>query len=183
VSHLASYTFSLGDYKTLVRAVQSRSRLGRWSPHIVIAVVMFVVSLFGLVGGSFETGRLPGWAAASQAIAIWLAVTAFMLATLEVVLRLSLFQRMGFKRLSVADRAMAYELGAQGVSWTRDGMSGAFDWSTIEAAVVDPTAIVLLISRHEGVVLPLRAFPSQAEFDAAVQFAQANIPSGTSRQR
>jgi hypothetical protein len=94
----------------------------------------------------------------------------------EAAIRLSVFEHRGFKRCSFADLPVTYQLTGQGISWSREGVRGEYDWSSISATVLNPDAIALFVGKREGVILPSRAFASRQEFEAAASFVRANVP-------
>jgi len=175
----ASYAFSFDDYRTLVAAVQSRTRFGRWSMHMLFIAVMMGTTLAGFVFAVVMSGRLPSVPLVFRSLSVSLAVTALMLGVYEAMTRLTWLQKKGFRRMSIADKAISYELGETGVAWRREGSAGSFEWSTVQTVCVGPEAIVLMLARQEGAVLPRRAFASAEAYAAARRFVADHVAAGT----
>ena len=167
----ARYVFSIEDYATLLGIVRSQRRLMPWLVRIMFLVIIssfFAVPYF--FGGEHE-----------PATSVWdLAINLGPIFILYAVWELLIFRsfltaRLFFKQCPIAGQTLSYELGEKSVSWTRDRMRGQFDWPAFEAVVVKPAAVVLIVDKRQGIVLSARAFASQAEFEAAANFARAKI--------
>jgi hypothetical protein len=167
MSLTASYVFSFDDYLMLLRGVRSRSRWARWAV-LGGAPVLLAMVLIKIVYEVSQEGHIPGWIDLSEALAF----VFLMLVAVELGRYLPRIQRMHFRRCALAGKSVTYKLTDEGVSWSRDDISGLYSWSSVTAAVVEPRAIVLVIGKYEGIALPPRAFQTQEEFDAAARFVQ-----------
>lgn len=169
----ARYAFSFEDYLALMTAVHSRSKMARWALLIGSAPGFLLITLITAVD-AFQEGKLPGSMAVLQKIGLFCAL----LLALELVTRLPVVRRLWFKRCPLAGKQLTFELGDQRLSCNRDDIHDGNEWSAFKDAVVSADAIVLLLGKYAGIVLPSRAFPSQGDFDAAVRFVQAKVPAG-----
>ncbi len=168
----ARYVFSYEDYGTLVKAINSRSRLG-WLARLVASAI-FLVWLFqntGNIAGLIETQR---WMRLGRDLLAVLTPLVFFIAAIEVLSR-TLLRRQAFKQCPITGVELTFYLDAEGVSWTRAGMRGQLDWAVFRTAIVKPAAVALLIGKCDGIVLPVRAFASRQEFEAAVAFIRAKV--------
>ncbi len=176
----ARYVFSYEDYMTLLEAIRLRGRFGFWPFRIFIVAIALFIWLFPYVHARVTGQPVPSLLAFDWEAATGFLVWAGLLLMLEVLLRAPFLYRRAFRRYSAAGQTLTYRLDETGVSWTRDGMRGEFDWHVFKRLTVTADAAVLLIGRNEGMVLPARAFASAQEFEAAVGFIRVKVPAGRS---
>ena len=82
-----------------------------------------------------------------------------------------------FRNCESRGKAITYRLDGKGASWETAGMRGKFEWPGIASVTVTKKAIVLITNGlRQGIVLPLRAFASRQEFEAAANLALAHAP-------
>ncbi len=167
----AGYVFSFEDYLSLHRAVRPESQSQAWRFLKPLLIVLLLVMLVTPVLEAIQKG--PVQAFLDWVAGIW--PVALLLAAFLLVTRSSLFQRLFYLRCSCAGEALRYGLHAESVSWVKECTQGECDWQAIRSIAVTPAAAVLMLGKSEGVVLPARAFASQAEFEAAVSFARAKV--------
>jgi hypothetical protein len=175
MTYAASYTFSFGDYRTLVAAVQSRLGLKRWTMHLVLAGLIVAAALVGTLGGIVNTGRWPSPRTLTLNAGITLTLASIMVALYEGLLQIPALHRKAYARLTVADKPISYVIDDGGIAWSRDGMQGRFDWSTVQWFAEAPHGVVLLIGAQEGTVLPARGFQSQSAYQEALAFLKSRL--------
>lgn len=175
MAYAASYTFSFGDYRALVRAVQSRLGLKRWAMHLVLAGLIVSAALIGTLAGIANSGRWPSPRTLTLNAGMTLTLATAMVALYEALLHIPALHRKAYARLSMAEKPISYVIDETGIAWSRDGMQGRFDWSTVQWLTESPDGVVLLIGAQEGTVLPARGFASPGDYREAVAYIKSKL--------
>lgn len=168
----ARYVFRFEDYQALVGSLSSRSGFGMRHLQLCLLGLMVFFWIVSNAEYGFSLAKAPGWLGLRKELIaefIWLTICFGML---EAAIRLSVFERMGFRRCSFANQPVTYQLTSQGIFWSREGVRGEYDWSSVKATIMNPDAIALFIGKREGVILPARAFASRQKFEDAASFVR-----------
>ncbi len=168
-------TFLFEDYKALHRAAIAQGRFGRWTPQVWLLAWMLLIFFLLNINRGFSLHEGPDWQGLGLEMLTYfvLMAPALLFLWLLPVVRL----RTLFRSCAVRGKAMTYRLDGKGVSWETAGMRGKYEWPAIGSVTVIKNAIVLVTTAtRQGIVLPLRAFASRQEFEAAADFALAHAP-------
>jgi hypothetical protein len=167
----ARYVFSVEDYATLLDAVRSQRPYAHW-----LIRLMFIGLILALwVIPSFSTNEPDHWTSVWEFVAGLVPLAIIYLAWELLMVRSFLSSRLSYKQCALAGLALSYELGEKGVTWTREHMQGEFAWPAVGGIAWGKGSVVLLFGKRQGVVLPVRAFASQGEFEAASNFIRAKV--------
>jgi hypothetical protein len=170
-TYTARFVFSLDDFGRLMDAVQPEGIHGRLrAPAMLVMFLLFCApgaseaARSGLSPAFWDWARTEGWLAVLTGAAF-------------VYFSSPLLRRSQYRHFPLAGREMISTLSGKGVSWSGQGMHSQFVWAEFTGLKASRSALVLAMGK-QGVVLPVRAFASRQELEAASAFARAKIGGG-----
>jgi len=174
----AHYRFSLADYLALTDAMYRRS--WRRGTLIVLLWLVIVVTIMGLISDSWA----QFWQALSDLVHLNGAPLYFyaLVAVIPaVVVFMPQLRRLQARRIyswnAIADLEIGLQINAIGVHTTMPGRSSQTQWSAVRGMKLTATHMFLTVSRREAIVVPRRAFASEAAFETVVSLARASMSS------
>jgi hypothetical protein len=171
------YTFSRDDYLALVNVTRRSS----WRLRAIL-VVMWLAVFVLIMGLTSES-----WTQFTQALHdivtfnevpffVYLPLLAG-LVLIAIMPSLTMLRAMRlYGGFAIADQDIAIVLDEAGVTTTGPGRQARMEWSYIKRVIVRPSHLFLAISKREAVVVPRRAFASEAEFVAVTALALRKVP-------
>lgn len=166
------FTHTFEDYLTLVHARRETARFGRRSRYALWLAMFLAFLLF-----ANPELRDPGaWSLQLAAIVVGggaLIMIAVMVAIDFIFDRL--IYRAHYARLATAGQVVQYEIAEDGLLWAMPQGNGKLAWSAVSRIVSMPQAVVLFVSRIEGLVVPARGFSSPAAYAEAVTMMRRRI--------
>ena len=170
------YIFTRDDYLALVQATMPQQRGAR--TILVIVWISFFVLVMGLMSEDW-----PQFVQAMRDLVTFNDVPFFVyipllggLGAIILLPSVALMRAMRlYSSLATADQLIGIALDETSIVTTAPGRQFRLDWPTVKRVVVRPDHLFLTISRHEGLVVPKRAFASTAEFAAVTALAQRKL--------
>jgi hypothetical protein len=170
--HIAQYRFSKADFIALSKAMSRRklrtrlTLLGIWLGLVLLlmAAISTDVKQFASALGELVTFHNVPW----QMYAFILAGAAFVMFSDKLS---PLRARRLYRLIEAAEQDTTIELNETGIEIVRSGYYARMEWRLIARFIVSEAHMFLATNHIQAVIVPRRAFASDADFDAALQFA------------
>lgn len=163
-----TYLTTRADYAAMIAAVQRRPLGQRLAVSGLILLILLGVAWHG-AGGSLDRLQLFGARVAAGRVSWWFypAVIVPVLLPLAVHRVLALLISPWFRRSVLAREPVRMELREDGISLSITGLSSHVAWSAVTRLIETPQHLFAVITTRQVVILPRRAFASEAAYQAA----------------
>jgi hypothetical protein len=180
MTHAVTFTLGFDDYLATARARAASGMLGRhahWLRYAVV-VALFLATVIGL---AIFDGTITDQLRDPQSLGLILggAILIMLICLLIDFLFERVVYRWSFKRFAMADADLTVTLDAEGMRWSAPSLSGTLGWPRAWRVIATPGCIFLFISKIEVMALPRRAFATEAAFNDAAHYAQAQADAAT----
>lgn len=170
------YRFSPSDYLALVAAM----RRPQWRRYMAVSVIwvgvfVMLMALISESGAQFQQAVADLVSLRNVPVYVY-----FMLASVPVFLALIplvrlLQARRSYRWSAIAEREIDLSFDAEAVLVTSPGRCARLEWSVVRSVVEREDHAFLVLGRSEAIVIPKRAFISEALFRAAIDLARSNM--------
>ena len=168
----ATYTLTPGDYAAMTVALTRRS----WTRRILTLAVWVVIFWFALAClTSLWNPALLARVLVASGGATWVG-GALLFASLLMLFGHWLSWGISFlyyRQLASAGATITIVLTDDGVDATSNVADTRLPWASVKRVIGNARHTFLAISKREALILPRRAFASDADFDAARRYAEA----------
>jgi hypothetical protein len=168
-----TYRFGFDDYVALVRASRSLGPLGRLGRFGRIALFTVAVGTLAIAVSTFRD------AAISNVVIYAILVYGLLFAAVALsdIVGEPLLLRYRYRRFAIADKEVTLRFGDDGVRAAFAGVESSIQWPSFKYFVATKDHIFLLLSRAEGLVVPLRAVADAAALGALASSIRSKIGS------
>lgn len=178
--HQITYTLNARDYAAMTRELTRRPL---WRGAVMLGIML--VGVWCLVAystgvydplliaqGIHRSGALP-WFLGGMGAAVLLAVSSHWFAWAISFLY--------YRQLASADAVITLGLADDGIHATSSVANTDLPWASIKRVVRTRAHVFLPISRREALIMPRRAFASDAAFEDATRYARERMAAASQR--
>lgn len=178
----ARYVYEFDVFRMLARARRERTgwHFG-WRALCVVSLFFGAWAMFGLYEGWLL--RASTWGVPPSSVVVSAGIACAILLALMAFVDLvfdRFVHRLVFRRYSQANSDVALAFGHDGISWSGRGVKGEIAYGLVKGItrLKDGSGAVAWLGKVEGIVLPKRAFASEAGYEAALKLIENGFAKG-----